>query len=75
MPTRKPTHAIKLFIFGILIKALFLLVFTICIVRLGDWLESKRKKVDERERWFLFTPSSRLREKLNKGREFREAAR
>ena len=34
----------------------------------------KREEEEERERQFLLTPSSRQREKLNKGWEFREAA-
>ena len=39
------------------------------------WREKKRKTERERERvFFLFTPSSRRREELNKGWEFREAA-
>ena len=53
-------------------KAIFLLVFTICIVRLGDWPEERRRGREERP--FLFTSSSRRREELNKGRGFREAA-
>ena len=50
-----------------------MLVFTVCIVRLGDE-DGKREEEEEKERQFLLTPSSRQREKLNKGQEFREAA-
>ena len=74
MPTRIPTHAIQLFIFIILIKRHFFCWFTFSLSALSV-LRLKKEEEEERERPFLFTSFSRRRdhEKLNKGREFREA--